>query len=535
MNPKYYILDDQLKSHELNESRINSRLSLRKKNYNKIFNNKRMLVSELETLFPQESVYNYDLLKILPNIQILKIIQNMNHQSLLDNRTELLQCLFSIDFNMNQNSNDTVVFINEKKIYIFLIDLLEQAVNINNKNNTSQLIFKILHIFFKYSSNNDNNLQLIIYINNKINIFNKILSYIDNNQNIMKKTDILLFSSIILYNLSIESSILLSNIQKNQIQEKMLSIINNKKNNFNINERNIFFIINFFSLNILDKNVVNLDENYILDIFNLLTEKGITSSSKRLQDLSLHCLCNITSLFVSENFYKKINKSKIYNNIYKYIKISGDINSIIISLKIVNNILTEKNIDMNFFIKSDLLIGLMQLIINYEQNKSNINSDLLHHVIFIFLYLIKSPLFYYYIDNNRKFMMNIIYLIGKISNQVTHDILTFIKYVIDESYTISQQLILNNKELISNLISIVRDDVLNAKIRIMALVILGKIIRFNHENMNDEDHENNVLNGYENQLKEIIQLNLLNKNSVNETLEKTFKIILSIINNVNDD
>ena len=132
-------------------------------------------------------------------------------------------------------------------------------------------------------------------------------------------------------------------------------------------------------------------------------------------------------------------------------------------------------------------------------------------------------------------MMNIIYLIGKISNQVTHDILTFIKYVIDESYTISQQLILNNKELISNLISIVRDDVLNAKIRIMALVILGKIIRFNHENMNDEDHENNVLNGYENQLKEIIQLNLLNKNSVNETLEKTFKIILSIINNVNDD
>ena len=120
MKPKYYILDDQLKSHELNESRINSRLSLRKKNYNKIFNNKRMLISELETLFPQESVYNYDLLKILSNIQILKIIQNMNHQSLLDNRTELFQCLFSIYFNMNQNSNDTVVFINEKKnIHIF--------------------------------------------------------------------------------------------------------------------------------------------------------------------------------------------------------------------------------------------------------------------------------------------------------------------------------------------------------------------------------------------------------------------------------
>ena len=397
-------------------------------------------------------------------------------------------------------------------------------------NNNSQLIFKILQILFKYSSNKENNMKLIEYINVKISIFDKILSLIDNKQIHLKKTDILLYSVIILYNLSIESPILINNIQNHKIQEKTLSIINNKKNHLNINERNIFYIINFFSLNLLDESVTKCDENYIHEIFNLLNEKGITSSIPKVQDLSLYCLCNITSLFVSENFYKKIAHSTIFNNIYKYIKSSENMNSVVVSLKIVNNILTEKNIDLNYFIKSDLLIGLMQLIINYEKNKENINSDLLHHVLSIFLYLVKSPLFYSLIDKNRKFMINIIYLIGKISSQVTHDILTFIKYVIDESYTISQLLILNNVELISNLINLVRDEVHNDKIRTMALVILGKIIRYNHENMNEENDENIKLNEYEYQLKGIIELNLLNNENINETLKKTFKIILSIIN-----
>ena len=35
---------------------------------------------------------------------------------------------------------------------------------------------------------------------------------------------------------------------------------------------------------------------------------------------------------------------------------------------------------------------------------------------------------------------------------------------------------------------------------------------------------------YENQLKEIIELNLLNKENINETLKKTFIIILNMIN-----
>ena len=185
---------------------------------------------------------------------------------------------------------------------------------------------------------------------------------------------------------------------------------------------------------------------------------------------------------------------------------------------------------MNYFIKSDLLLGLMQLIINYEINKANINSDLLHHVINIFLYLVKSPLFYALIDNNRKFMINLIYLIGKISNQVTHDILTFIKYVIDESYTISQLLIFNNIDLLSNLILLVKDEFHNDKIKIMALVIFGKIIRHNHEKRGKKNNEENMINDYETQLKEIIELNLLNNENVNETLQKTFKIILSMIN-----
>ena len=537
MNQKYYIIEEKLNSNDLNENRINNRLNLRKKNYNKLLTNKRMLISEIETLFPHHSsqesendLFNNDLLKILSNEQILKLINDFNEKDLYAKMTELFQCLFSLDFNMNQNLLDTIFFMNNNKIYIFLVELIEQIINKNNINNSSQLIFKTLQILFKYSSNLEKNSELIDYINYKLNTFLKILSFIEDNHYTIKRTDIFLYTSIILYNLSIESHILLNNIKKSKIQEKMLSMINNRKNKLNINERNIFYILNFFSLTLLDQDVTNYKENYIQDIFGLLNEKGITSSSKRVQDLSLYCLCNITSLFDSENFYKKAVYSGIFNNIFKYIKTSDNINSIIISLKIVNNILTEKNIDLSYFIKSDLLFGLMLIIINYENNKTNINADLLHHIMCIFLYLVKSPLFYYLIDKNRKFMTNIIYLIGKISNQVTHEILTFIKDVINESYSISQTLILNNKELISNLISLVRDECHNVKIKTMALVILGKIIEYHHENKIKENEEDRQINEYEIQLKEIIELNLLNQENINETLKKTFIIILSMIN-----
>ena len=533
MNEKYSIFEKRLESSDLNESRINYHLSLRKKNYNKIISNKRKLMSEIESLFPRDTsqetsdnLSNNNLLKILQKEEILLLINKTNGKINNNNLTELFQCLFTLDFNLNQNLLDTIYFISNNKIYIFLVDILEQLFNSNNLNNIPQLIFKILQILFKYSSNEENNVKLLEYINDKIVIFHKLLSYISNHQIFINKNHIFFYLVIILYNLSIESSTFFKNLQKNKIQDKIISIVNDKENNINFNDRNMSFVIEFLSLDILDKNIVNLDENYIQQIFNLLNNKGIKSSFPMTQDLSINCLCYITSLYESENFYKKIVYSKIFDNIFQYIKNSGNINSIIVSLKIVNNILTEKNINLNRFIESDLLIGLMQVIINYETNKNNINSDLLHHIINIFLYLVKSPLFYLLIDNNQKFMINVISLIGKSSNQVTHDILTFIKDVINESYTISQKLILNNMELMWNLICLVRDECHNDKIKIMALVIIGKIIKYNHEKMNDEDTK---IIEYENLLKEIIESNLLNNNSINETLKKTFKIILDMI------
>ena len=127
-----------------------------------------MLISEIEELFPQDSennLYNSNLLKTLSNQQILKVIIEMNGKLLYnENLTELIQCLFSLDYNMNQNLMNTIIFMNDNKIYIFLVDLLEQIININNMNNNAQLIFKILQILFKYSSNKENNIKLIEYI-----------------------------------------------------------------------------------------------------------------------------------------------------------------------------------------------------------------------------------------------------------------------------------------------------------------------------------------------------------------------------------
>ena len=107
-------------------------------------------------------------------------------------------------------------------------------------------------------------------------------------------------------------------------------------------------------------------------------------------------------------------------------------------------------------------------------------------------------------------MTNIIYIIGKISIRVTQDILTFIKSVIEESYTIAQLLIFNSEELFSNLINLIRDECHNDKVKIMSLIILGKIIRYNHEEIDKKNEFNDKINVYENQLKEIIELNLLN-------------------------
>ena len=151
MNKKYSIFDEKIDLRDLSESRINHRLSLRKKNYEKIMHNKRKLVYEIEMLFPQDkskeptnTLNNNNLLKILSNNEILMIINQIPGNIILNHLTELFQCLFSLDYNMDQNLLETITFINNNKIYIFLVDSLEQIVNANNINNSSQLIYKIL-------------------------------------------------------------------------------------------------------------------------------------------------------------------------------------------------------------------------------------------------------------------------------------------------------------------------------------------------------------------------------------------------------
>ena len=84
--------------------------------------------------------------------------------------------------------------------------------------------------------------------------------------------------------------------------------------------------------------------------------------------------------------------------------------------------------------------------------------------------------------------------------------------------------------MLTNLINLIRDECHNDKVKIMSLIILGKVIRYNHEEIDKKNEFNDKINVYENQLKEIIELNLLNSENINETLKKTFKIILSMLN-----
>ena len=549
-------MDEKLSLNEIKESKIKDHLSLRKREYNKIINNKRKLFTDINNLFPNStqgassdnSLNNNNIFKILSNHQILESIENLNKQNYVikNNLTEIFQLLFSIDFNINQNTKAFFNFLEENKIYIFLIDLLERIVNspseqnLNEIININQMIIKILQIIFKYSSNNESNSQMLEYIikNCKIINFSQLISLVKNKENnsqnkIMinnnKKTDFLLYIIAILYNLSIESISFLNQIKENKIEEKIISIINNKKSNIYITDNNAFYFINFFSLNLLEEDVKNYDEDYIEQIFEFINEKGIKSLNDNVRELSLCCLCNITSLFESKNFYKKIVYSGIFDNIFQLMKTSKDVSSIIISLKIINNILTEKNIDLNYFIKSNLFQGLMNLISNYKKNIKNMTPDLLNHIISIFLYLTKSPLFYSLINKNQNVIIVLIELIGTISDQVTHDILTLIKNIIDESYRISQLLIYNNNELIQKLIGLFRENNNNNKITIMAAIIIGKILRYLNGSNNEEINNNFYYKDYETQIKEIIEMRLLNEIEINENLKKIFQILLEII------
>ena len=557
MNTKNFSEDREITLKEIKENRINHHLSLRKKEFYKIISNKRKLFQEIDLLMQNSTniknssdLCNSNIFKLLTNEQILEEINKIQKQKLIinNNFTEISQCLLSLDFQLSKDLLNSINFIAENKIYIFLIEFIGKIFNstfeenLNNINNLDQLVNKALQILFKYSSNKDDNSQMINYIlqNNRINIFNQIiLSFGNNNSqskiilNNTKKTDILLFTIIILHNLSIESQILLSTLQNMKIDENLISIINNKKNSININDNNIVYFILFFSL---DKDIKNREEDFIINICDFLNKKGITSSSLKAQEISLNCLCNITSIFESEKLYKNMIYSGIFDNILKIIKTSKEIYPILVGLKIVNNILTEENIDINYFIKSNLFLSLISIIINFDKNIEHLTPDLLHHIISIFLYLTKSSLFYHSINNNLNFVIILVELIGQISNQVTHDILTFINMVINESYRISQKIIFNNKELVIKLINLIKEECHNYKIVTMSAIILSKILRHIDE-YNDEENEdkNNNFNfkEYVVQIKSVIEIKLLNENSLNQNIVKVFKAILGIINEKN--
>ena len=557
MNTKNFSEDREITLKEIKENRINHHLSLRKKEFYKIISNKRKLFQEIDLLMQNSTniknssdLCNSNIFKLLTNEQILEEINKIQKQKLIinNNFTEISQCLLSLDFQLSKDLLNSINFIAENKIYIFLIEFIGKIFNstyeenLNNINNLDQLVNKALQILFKYSSNKDDNSQMINYIlqNNRINIFNQIiLSFGNNNSqskiilNNTKKTDILLFTIIILHNLSIESQILLSTLQNMKIDENLISIINNKKNSININDNNIVYFILFFSL---DKDIKNREEDFIINICDFLNKKGITSSSLKAQEISLNCLCNITSIFESEKLYKNMIYSGIFDNILKIIKTSKEIYPILVGLKIVNNILTEENININYFIKSNLFLSLISIIINFDKNIEHLTPDLLHHIISIFLYLTKSSLFYHSINNNLNFVIILVELIGQISNQVTHDILTFINMVINESYRISQKIIFNNKELVIKLINLIKEECHNYKIVTMSAIILSKILRHIDE-YNDEENEdkNNNFNfkEYVVQIKSVIEIKLLNENSLNQNIVKVFKAILGIINEKN--
>ena len=556
------MMDKDMTLEEINENRINHHLSLRKKQYNKILNNKRKIFTKISSLIANSScspnsleiLFNNNLFKIFSKEEILEIIEKLKIQklSLNNNLTEIYQCLFSLDYQMNQNLENSIHFMEENKIYIFLINIIEKIfntpneININNISNNlePQLLSKTLQIIFKYSTCKDNNLHMINYIirDNRINIFNQIiLSFSNKLNNIQqkiivndtKKTNILLYIIALLYNLSIESIDLFSLIQNIKIDEKIISLINDEKNNIHIDDNNIIYFIEFFSLYLFDdKNVENKEENYIIDICEFLHKKGITSLNQKALDFSLRFLCNVTSSFESAKLYQKIMYSGIFENIFQFIKKSKNISQIIISLKIVINILDEKKIDINYFIKSDLLKGLINLILNYDKNKHYMTPSFLHYIINIFLYLTKSSLFYSLVNNNLNFIIILVNLIGIVSNQVTHEILTFIKNVINESYKISQLIIFNNEELIIKLIDLIKENCHN-DLKTMSAVILSKIMKYIYKNKNELNEENKSdfnFREYEIQIKDIIEIKILNEKDINKNLEKMFKIILGIIN-----
>ena len=233
----------------LKESRINNKLTIRKKQYEKILNYKRKLISEINILSPNISSDDSntlnvsDLLKILTNEQILNVINEFktNKQKFYENDiTILFQFLFSIDYNLNINYMDSIAFIKNNQIYIFILELIESSIKLINQkdsninNNLGNLIIKNLQIIFKFTSYEDLNIQMANYIKqqNIINCFIYMLTLLEKNYQPEKnkltqltnhqKNDIILYLITILYNISLVERDFLIYFRNNKIEEKLI-------------------------------------------------------------------------------------------------------------------------------------------------------------------------------------------------------------------------------------------------------------------------------------------------------------------------
>ena len=154
------------------------------------------------------------------------------------------------------------------------------------------------------------------------------------------------------------------------------------------------------------------------------------------------------------------------------------------------------------------------------------NSDLLHHIFQIFLYLTKTSYFYFTIDQNPDFIKILIKLINKISDLVTLDILTLLRDMIDQSFRIAQTYIYTSKDLIEALMNLIKPEEHNLKNEILEGVILAKILKNRN---NDENYEEVNYEAIKDNLREVIRCRLLNDKDINAKLVRVFTIILDII------
>lgn len=86
-------------------------------------------------------------------------------------------------------------------------------------------------------------------------------------------------------------------------------------------------------------------------------------------------------------------------------------------------------------------------------------------------------------------------------------------------------------KVLNKLIILIKNECHNTKIRTISAIILAKILKIlqNRKDKSEENQYNFNIKEYHYQIKEIIEMSLLNEYEINENLKTTFKIILEIL------